>query len=73
MARGYTDYTMIEDFKEQLRPTDFEQFLDWCQKTAEILKEEEDEPPVRRPRTGSEALREETRLRELQNQEYMLA
>ena len=31
-----------------------------------MLKEEE-EVPVRRPRTGSEALREETRLREIQN------
>lgn len=71
MARGYTDYLLIEEFKEDLKAGPFFGFLTQCASTAEIIRQEE--RPVWRERSGSEALREETRLRDLQNLEYEMA
>ena len=64
MPWSYTDFNLIEEFKEELKANEFYWFLDWSFRTAEILREEEDKP-LRRPWTNSEALWEETRLRDI--------
>lgn len=44
MARGYKDYTLIEEFKEQLRANEFVNFIDRCIRTADLIRQEENKP-----------------------------